>query len=246
MLITDGKANESGRNAPKLILIADDDADIVEMLRYILVQDGYRVMTAVDGWQLLQSIREQIPDLILMDVMMPGLDGIETTRQLREMPALTATKIVFLSARAEEYTQVAAFQNGADAFLTKPIKPRALVSRLQALFRRSESPAVFPSQQLMMGDLLLDKNAYTVTKEGQRIDLPRKEFELLFFLGANPNQIFSREQLLDYIWKTNHVGDRTVDVHVRKLREKIGEGYVSTVKGVGYLVRRTAGNTNSA
>jgi two-component system alkaline phosphatase synthesis response regulator PhoP len=231
------KPDQPIETSARLVLIADDDPDLVEMLRYVLLQQGYRVHTAADGWQVLQSVKEQTPDLILMDVMMPGMDGIETTRQLREMPSLNQTRIVMLTARAEEYTQVAAFQSGADAFLTKPIKPRALISRLQALFRRVEPSESFPAEQLVLGDLLLDKNAYTVTKAGKKVDLPRKEFDLFYFLVAHPNQVYSREQLLGHIWKTSFVGDRTVDVHVRKLREKIGEGYLTTVKGVGYVVR---------
>jgi two-component system alkaline phosphatase synthesis response regulator PhoP len=182
----------------------------------------------------LEVAKDFVPNLILMDIMMPNIDGVETGRRMREMPELSGTYIIFLTARAEEYSEVAAFDIGADDYITKPIKPRALMSRIGALFRR-ESKKTKPDDKVTIGDLMIDRKSYTVFNKGVPVTLPKKEFELLFFLAQNPNKVFSRDDLLQNIWGTDvYVLARTVDVHIRKVREKIGEGYIKTVKGVGY------------
>ena len=174
------------------------------------------------------------PDLVLLDIMMPHMDGVEACRQIRAMTDLVNTFIVFLTARSEEYSEVAAFDVGADDYITKPIKPRALMSRINALFRR-DTKGKTPSLQITMGELVIDRSSYTIRLKGKEINLPKKEFELLFFLAQNPNKVFSRDDLLQNIWGSDvYVLARTVDVHIRKVREKIGDDYITTVKGVGY------------
>jgi two-component system alkaline phosphatase synthesis response regulator PhoP len=216
------------------VLVVDDEPDILELLQYNLIKEGYEVKTAPDGKKALEVARDFIPNLILMDIMMPSIDGVETGRRMREMPELSGTYIIFLTARAEEYSEVAAFDIGADDYITKPIKPRALMSRIGALFRR-ESKKTKPDDKVTIGDLMIDRKSYTVFNKGIPVTLPKKEFELLFFLAQNPNKVFSRDDLLQNIWGTDvYVLARTVDVHIRKVREKIGEGYIKTVKGVGY------------
>ncbi len=216
------------------ILIVDDEPDIVELLQYNLSKAGYEVSTAEDGEAAVEKARKIIPDLILMDIMMPKMDGVEASRMIREIPELAETYIIFLTARVEEYSEVAAFNVGADDYIIKPIKPRALVSRIAALFRR-ERKRQLPQEFMSVGDLMIDKTSYTVTRGDETINLPKKEFELLFFLAKYPNKVFSREDLLQNIWGADvYVLARTVDVHIRKVREKIGEGYIKTVKGVGY------------
>jgi two-component system, OmpR family, alkaline phosphatase synthesis response regulator PhoP len=216
------------------VLVVDDEPDILELLQYNLVKEGYEVKTAPDGKKALEVAKDFVPNLILMDIMMPNIDGVETGRRMREMPELSSTYIIFLTARAEEYSEVAAFDIGADDYITKPIKPRALMSRIGALFRR-ESKKSKPDDKVTIGDLMIDRKSYTVFNKGVPVTLPKKEFELLFFLAQNPNKVFSRDDLLQNIWGTDvYVLARTVDVHIRKVREKIGEGYIKTVKGVGY------------
>jgi two-component system alkaline phosphatase synthesis response regulator PhoP len=216
------------------VLVVDDEPDILELLQYNLIKEGYEVKTAPDGKKALEVAKDFVPNLILMDIMMPSIDGVETGRRMREMPELSSTYIIFLTARAEEYSEVAAFDIGADDYITKPIKPRALMSRIGALFRR-ESKKTKPDDKVTIGDLMIDRKSYTVFNKGVPVTLPKKEFELLFFLAQNPNKVFSRDDLLQNIWGTDvYVLARTVDVHIRKVREKIGEGYIKTVKGVGY------------
>ena len=215
-------------------LIVDDDEDILELLQYNLEKEGYEVKTAADGIQAVDIARTFLPNLVLLDIMMPRQDGIETCRQLREIEELSDTYILFLTARSEEYTEVAAFDIGADDYITKPIKPRALMSRINALFRR-EAKKKNDEARIVAGDLEIDKSSYIVTVKGKEINLPRKEFELLYFLAQSPNKVFSRDDLLHNIWGSDvYVLARTVDVHIRKVREKIGEGYIITIKGVGY------------
>ncbi len=216
------------------ILVVDDEPDILELLEYNLVKAGYSVTVAEDGEEAVKKAKKLIPDLILMDIMMPKVDGVEASRMIREIPELAETYIIFLTARVEEYSEVAAFNVGADDYIIKPIKPRALMSRIAALFRRERKKQ--PSQdQLNIGDLVIDKVSYTVIRGEEVINLPKKEFELLFFLASHPNVVYSREDLLQNIWGTDvYVLARTVDVHIRKVREKIGDGYIKTVKGVGY------------
>ena len=215
-------------------LIVDDDEDILELLQYNLEKEGYEVKTAADGIQAVDIARTFLPNLVLLDIMMPRQDGIETCRQLREIEELSDTYILFLTARSEEYSEVAAFDIGADDYITKPIKPRALMSRINALFRR-EAKKKNDEARIVVDDLEIDKSSYIVSVKGKEINLPRKEFELLYFLAQSPNKVFSRDDLLQNIWGSDvYVLARTVDVHIRKVREKIGEGYITTIKGVGY------------
>lgn len=223
-----------GNKPTQKVLVVDDEEPILELLKYNLEKQGYEVKTASDGQMAVDVARKFHPDLVLLDIMMPKMDGVEACRQLRAMPDLANTFIVFLTARAEEYSEVAAFDVGADDYILKPIKPRALMSRISALFRR-ESKKKSEAAQIKIGNLLIDRTSYTIKADGKEINLPKKEFELLYFLAQNPNKVFSRDDLLQNIWGTDvYVLARTVDVHIRKVREKIGDDYISTVKGVGY------------
>jgi two-component system, OmpR family, alkaline phosphatase synthesis response regulator PhoP len=216
------------------VLVVDDDESIVELLKYNLEKSDYEVRTALDGMKAIEIARRFAPNLVLLDIMMPKMDGVETCRLLRDIPELEKTFIIFLTARAEEYSEVAAFDVGADDYITKPIKPRALMSRINALFRR-DNKKVPPTALITIGDLVIDRTSYTIKLGNREINLPKKEFELLYFLAQNPNKVFSREDLLQNIWGTDvYVLARTVDVHIRKVREKIGDDYITTVKGVGY------------
>jgi two-component system alkaline phosphatase synthesis response regulator PhoP len=218
------------------VLVVDDDVDIVEILQYNLDKAGYKVASANNGKQAVEIVKTFLPDLIIMDIMMPKMDGVEASRIIREMPEAAETYIIFLTARAEEYSEIAAFDTGADDYITKPIRPRALVSRISAIFKR-RSKREQAHNTLSVGDLVIDRQSYTVYKADQPINLPKKEFELLYFLAQHPNKVFSREDLLQNIWGADvYVLARTVDVHIRKVREKIGEGYIRTVKGVGYKI----------
>ncbi|RYF73685.1 MAG: response regulator transcription factor [Cytophagaceae bacterium] len=217
------------------ILVVDDDPDIVELLEYNLQKEGYEVRTAPDGRKAVEIARTFHPELVLLDIMMPHLDGIEAGRQLRALPDLRQTYILYLTARSEEYSEVAAFDVGADDYITKPIKPRALMSRINALFRR-EAQKAETGDLIQIADLTINRKNYSVNRDDQSIILPKKEFELFFYLAQTPNKVFSREELLQKIWGADiYVLERTVDVHIRKLREKIGEGYIRTLKGVGYM-----------
>jgi two-component system alkaline phosphatase synthesis response regulator PhoP len=223
-----------GNKPSQKVLVVDDEEPILELLRYNLEKQGYDVRTAIDGQVAVDTARKFHPDLVLLDIMMPRMDGVEACRQIRAIPELANTFIVFLTARSEEYSEVAAFDVGADDYITKPIKPRALMSRISALFRR-DSKKKSSSNQIKIGDLLIDRTSYTIKVKGREISLPKKEFELLFFLAQNPNKVFSRDDLLQNIWGSDvYVLARTVDVHIRKVREKIGDDYITTVKGVGY------------
>ncbi|HEV8513689.1 MAG TPA: response regulator transcription factor [Cyclobacteriaceae bacterium] len=216
------------------VLVVDDEEPILELLKYNLEKQGYDVRTAIDGQVAVDVAKKFHPDLVLLDIMMPKVDGVEACRQLRAMPELVNTYIVFLTARAEEYSEVAAFDVGADDYILKPIKPRALMSRISALFRRDSSKKNV-SAQIKAGELTIDRTSYTVKLKGREISLPKKEFELLYFLAQNPNKVFSRDDLLQNIWGADvYVLSRTVDVHIRKVREKIGDDCIATVKGVGY------------
>lgn len=216
------------------ILVVDDEEPILELLRYNLEKSGYDVKTANDGAKAVEIARRFQPDLVLLDIMMPKMDGVETCRQIKDIPELKKTFVVFLTARSEEYSEVAAFDVGADDYITKPIKPRALMSRISALFRRDVKKEA-PSMQIAIGELTIDRTSYTIKIRNKEVNLPKKEFELLYFLAQNPNKVFSREDLLQNIWGSDvYVLARTVDVHIRKVREKIGEDFITTVKGVGY------------
>ncbi|MBL7845925.1 MAG: response regulator transcription factor [Cyclobacteriaceae bacterium] len=223
-----------GKKPAYKVLVVDDEEAILELLKYNLEKEGYEVKVASNGLAAVETARKFKPDVVLLDIMMPVMDGVEACRQLRAIPDLLNTFIVFLTARSEEYSEVAAFDVGADDYITKPIKPRALMSRIQALLRR-ESKGAAPSGPLTQGDLVIDRSSYTVRLRGKEINLPKKEFELLFFLASHPNKVFNRDELLQNIWGSDvYVLARTVDVHIRKVREKIGDDYIVTVKGVGY------------
>ncbi|MCC5935789.1 MAG: response regulator transcription factor [Lunatimonas sp.] len=216
------------------VLVVDDEQDITDILTYNLEKEGYEVETANNGILAVKKALSFLPDVILLDIMMPQQDGVETCRQLREIPELQNTFIIFLTARSEEYSEVAAFDVGADDYINKPIKPRALLSRISALFRR-EIKKEQDVSRIQVRDLVIDRSSYTVIQAGKTIILPKKEFELLYFLAKSPNTVFSRDELLQNIWGSDvFVLARTVDVHIRKVREKIGDDYITTVKGVGY------------
>ena len=217
------------------ILIVDDDPDIAELLQYNLSKEGYEVQQAENGKEALIVAAKFKPDIILMDVMMPVLDGIAACRQLREMPDFRDTYILFLTARGEEFSEVAAFEAGADDFITKPIKPRALLSRIAAFVRRGSQQTVDQNQVIQIGNIRIDRTSFSVFKGEEKVTLPKKEFELLAFLATTPDKVYNREELLNNIWGTDvFVIARTVDVHIRKVREKIGEEHIKTIKGVGY------------
>ncbi|GAL82867.1 two-component response regulator [Sporocytophaga myxococcoides] len=216
------------------VLIVDDEPDILELLQYNLEKEGYEVRTATSGVKGIEVAKEFLPQLILLDIMMPKMDGVETCRRIKEITKLKDVFIIFLTARSEEYSEVAAFDAGADDYLTKPIKPRALMSRVSAFFRR-DSKNKIEHESVKIGRLIIDRSSYVVKKDDEEIVLPKKEFELLYFLTQHPNTVFSRDDLLKKIWGTDvFVVPRTVDVHIRKVREKIGEDYIKTVKGIGY------------
>ena len=216
------------------VLIVDDDEDILELLMYNLKSDGYHVEIAKDGIQAIEVAKTTLPELIIMDIMMPRMDGVEACRHIRQLPELSNIHIIFLTARVEEYSEIAAFDSGADDYLMKPIKPRALMSRVNAYFKKVKRSSG-SNTILQFGDLKIDRVSFTVTKGEKAINLPKKEFELLYFLAKKPGQVFNRDVLLKNIWGTDvYVLARTVDVHVRKVREKIGEKYIKTVMGVGY------------
>ena len=216
------------------ILAIDDDKDILLLLRYNLESEGYDVETALSGKKGLSIAHKLKPNLILIDIMMPEMDGIQTCLKLREIENLQSSHLLFLTARAEEYSEVAAFDAGADDYITKPIKPRALISRINSFYKKT-SAKVKSSKSLEVGDLSINKESYVVELNGKEIFFPKKEFELLHFLASNPKKVYGRDSLLRNIWGTDiHVVARTVDVHIRKIREKIGQDYITTIKGVGY------------
>jgi two-component system alkaline phosphatase synthesis response regulator PhoP len=217
------------------VLVVDDEPDIIEMLTYNLEKEGYDVRSASNGKKALQLAVTFQPELVLMDIMMPVMDGVEACRLLRELPETRNAYIIFLTARSEEYSEVAAFDNGANDYLTKPIKPRALMSRINAIFRRESQKVAEGHYLISVGDLVIDRASYTLTKAGDQVPLPKKEFELLHFLASNPDKVYNRDELLQNIWGADvYVLARTVDVHIRRIREKIGDHYIKTMKGVGY------------
>lgn len=218
------------------ILLVDDEPDIVEFLGYNLKKEGYEIFSANNGKDAIAIAKKEFPHLIVLDVMMPDMDGIETCRELREHNELKGVLIAFLTARNEDYTQIAGFEVGADDYITKPIKPRVFISRIKALLRRLQPDKKLELDAvLVFGELKIDKEKHLIFKEGIEISLPKKEFKLLCLLCSKPGKVFTREFILDKVWGDEViVGDRTIDVHIRKLREKIGEDYFKTIKGVGY------------
>ncbi|MGZ3864651.1 MAG: response regulator transcription factor [Bacteroidia bacterium] len=218
------------------ILLVDDEQDILDFLSYNLEKEGFSVDTATNGKDAIVKASKHKPDLIVLDVMMPGMDGIETCREIRNIPSLKNVLIAFLTARNEDYSQIAGFDVGADDYITKPIKPRVLVSRIKALLRRTPSVnGNAPTDVIEVGGIRVEKDRHMVIKNGIEISLPKKEFKLLALLISKPGKVFSREYILQHVWGNEVVvGDRTIDVHIRKLREKIGDDYIKTIKGVGY------------
>lgn len=216
------------------ILLVDDEPDILEIIGFNLENAGYQVFKAKDGVEALKRAKNIIPHLIIMDVMMPNLDGIEACDLIRKEDQLQQTVIMFLSARGEDFSYVAAFEAGADDYVTKPIKPKVLLSKVKGLLRRFNKPDS-SEMVLKFGDLTIDKEEYKVTQNGKSFSLPRKEFELLFLLASKPEKVMKREKIMEKVWGNEVVvGDRTIDVHIRKLREKVGNDYFKTIKGVGY------------
>ena len=216
------------------ILLVDDEPDILEIVGYNLSNEGYNVITAKNGVDGVAKAKKHKPHLIILDVMMPEMDGIEACEVIRKDPDLANSIVTFLTARGEDYSQVAGFEAGADDYITKPIKPKVLVSKVKALLRRLKKEE---SQQQVMtiGDLVIDRDEYKIIKSKKEMVLPRKEFELLSLLASKPNKVFKREEILDKVWGNEViVGGRTIDVHIRKLREKVGDNHFKTVKGVGY------------
>jgi two-component system alkaline phosphatase synthesis response regulator PhoP len=218
------------------ILLVDDEPDILEFLSYNLKKEGYNVFTACNGKEAVTVAKKENPQLIILDVMMPDMDGIETCREIREIPGLKDVMIAFLTARSEDYSQIAGFDVGADDYINKPIKPRVLISRIKALLRRgANSDSNKSTDKVDMGGIKIDRERYVVVQDGKEINLPKKEFELLALLASKPGKVFTRDVILDKVWGGDVVvGDRTIDVHVRKLREKLGEEFIKTVKGIGY------------
>ena len=214
------------------ILLVDDEPDILEIVGYNLRNEGYQVFTASNGIEAVKSAKKNIPQLILLDIMMPEMDGIEACEKIRKIKSLDNVIISFLTARGEDYSQVAGYEAGADDYITKPIKPKVLVSKVKSLLRRLKSET---ETSFKIGDIVIDRDEYVVYKAGKKISLPRKEFELFSLLTSRPGKVFKREVILDTVWGNEVVvGGRTIDVHIRKLREKIGDHHFKTVKGVGY------------
>lgn len=216
------------------ILVVDDEPDILELVQYNLEKEGFSVYTAGNGREAIEIATEVTPDLILLDVMMPEMDGMETCIEMRENSVLDRTIIAFLTARGEDYSQIAGFDAGADDYITKPIKPRVLLSRIKALLRRKGN-ATSPGKVVETNTIKIDRERYLVIKDDQEMSLPKKEFELLSLLASQPGKVFTRSAILSMVWGNEVVvGDRTIDVHIRKLREKLGDDYFKTIKGVGY------------
>ena len=216
------------------ILVVDDELDILEFVGYNLRKEGYTVLTANNGLTAIEIAQEKTPDLVILDVMMPDMDGIETCERMRAIPKLTNTIITFLTARSEDYSQIAGLEAGADDYITKPIRPKVLLSRVKALLRRRVVSDDF-SNKLELGDIIIDKEKHTVLYKNLKVELAKKEFKLLEFLTSKPGKVFTRQEILENVWGIEVVvGDRTIDVHIRKLREKINDQYIKTVKGVGY------------
>lgn len=217
------------------ILLVDDEQDILEFVSYSLKKEGFTVFTALNGVDAITIAKKEKPDLIILDIMMPEMDGIETCDEIRKIPDLKNVLIAFLTARNEDYSQIAGFEIGADDYITKPIRPRVLVSRIKALLRRKNSSEGEKYKSIVTDGVIIDREKYTVTKDGKNIDLRKKEFELLALLAEKPGKVFTRDVILNTVWGNEVVvGDRTIDVHINKLREKVGETYIRTIKGVGY------------
>lgn len=221
------------------VLLVDDEPDILEFISYNMQKEGFQVLTATNGQEAIKVAQAEIPELIILDVMMPEMDGIETCEELKKIPSLKNSIVAFLTARGEDYSQIAGFDAGADDYITKPIKPKVLISRAKALLKRyrvdDAAPEPVDDQIIKIGDLTIDRERYLIINEGEELILPKKEFELLVLLASKPEKVFTRDEIYNTVWGDNIiVGDRTIDVHIRKLREKIGQEHIKTIKGVGY------------
>ena len=222
------------KNLSTKVLIVDDDPEIIEILNYNLINSGFITKSASNGLEAIKKAKKFIPDIILLDVMMPEMDGIEACIKIREIKTLTNTRIIFLSARGEDFTQIAAFDAGADDYISKPVKPKILLKKISSIAKRLDRNKN-PIGILDLGEIIIDRESYLVTINKDEKNLPRKEFELLYLLATKPGKLFTREEIMLKVWGTEiFVGDRTIDVHIRKLRKKIGEKYIKTTKGVGY------------
>lgn len=225
------------KNSDIKILLVDDEPDILEIVGYNLKSEGYNIFTAKNGVEALKIAKVEIPHLIILDIMMPEMDGIEACEKIRSTESLENTLITFFTARGEDYSQVAGFNVGADDYITKPIKPKVLISKIKGLLRRVNEPnkSVKNENQINVGGIVIDRDEYIIIKDGKKLSLPRKEFELFSLLASKPEKVFKRDDILNRVWGNEVVvGGRTIDVHIRKLREKIGDNYFKTVKGVGY------------
>ena len=222
------------KNSSLKILIVDDDLDIIEILKYNLKKSGYSTKSANNGIEAIKKAKKFIPHIILMDVMMPEMSGIEACSEIKQIDELRETIIIFLSARSEDYTQISAYDAGADDYISKPVQPKILLKKISNIAKKINSNKNSPNV-IDLGSILINREEYLVFKNKNEIILPRKEFELLFLLASKPGKVFTRDQIMNKVWGTFVVvGDRTIDVHVRKLREKIGEKHIKTIKGVGY------------
>lgn len=224
-------------NTPRILLV-DDEEDILEFVSYNLQREGFRVFSARNGLEAIEMAGKVKPDLVILDVMMPEMDGIAACEEIRKLPSCKNVIIAFLTARGEDYSQIAGFEAGADDYITKPIRPKVLISRVKALLKRSGgigADATENDKILNIGDMVIDKERYVLIIEGRELTLPRKEFELLSLLVSKPDKVFTRDEIYKGVWGNNViVGDRTIDVHIRKLREKIGNDHIRTLKGIGY------------
>ena len=226
------------KNLSTKVLIVDDDPEIIEILNYNLINSGFITKSASNGLEAIKKAKKFIPDIILLDVMMPEMDGIEACIKIREIKTLTNTRIIFLSARGEDFTQIAAFDAGADDYISKPVKPKILLKKISSIAKRLDRNKN-PIGILDLGEIIIDRESYIVTINNVEKNLPRKEFELLYLLATKPGKLFTREEIMLKVWGTEiFVGDRTIDVHIRKLRKKIGEKYIKTTKGVGYKFKK--------
>ncbi|MCU4155324.1 response regulator transcription factor [Carboxylicivirga sp. A043] len=221
------------------VLLVDDEPDILEFISYNMKKEGFQVLTASNGQEAIGIAQAEVPELIILDVMMPEMDGIETCEEIKKIPALKNSIVAFLTARGEDYSQIAGFEAGADDYITKPVKPKVLISRAKALLKRYRSEGVVAEPEetniIKIGDLVIDRERYLIINAGEELILPKKEFELLVLLASKPEKVFTRDEIYNSVWGDNIiVGDRTIDVHIRKLREKIGQDHIKTIKGVGY------------
>ena len=222
------------KSSPLKILVVDDDLDIIEILKYNLNKSGYLVKSAKNGIEAIKRAKKFMPNIILMDVMMPEMSGIEACSEIKQIDELSETMIIFLSARSEDYTQISAYDAGADDYISKPIKPKILLKKISNIAKKIKSNKNLPIV-LDLGSIKINREEYLVTQNKNEIMLPRKEFELLFLLASKPEKVFTRDEIMNKVWGTQVVvGDRTIDVHIRKLREKIGDKHIKTLKGVGY------------